>query len=61
MTMMMMMRVTRIMMISSDKCNVSTAQNDNDDNDIPTSHIPTRWESVVMIKGGNMTQQKIAK
>ena len=23
---------------------------------IPTSFIPTRWESVIMIKGGNMTQ-----
>ena len=21
-----------------------------------TSHIPTRWESVIMMKGGNMTQ-----
>ena len=23
---------------------------------IPTSHIPTRWEYVIMMKGGNMTQ-----
>ena len=23
---------------------------------ITTSHIPTRWESVIMMKGGNMTQ-----
>ena len=23
---------------------------------VPTSHIPTRWESVLMMKGGNMTQ-----
>ena len=23
---------------------------------IPTSHIPTRWEYDIMIKGGNMTQ-----
>ena len=23
---------------------------------IPTSHIPIRWESVIMMKGGNMTQ-----
>ena len=23
---------------------------------IPTSHIPTRWEFVNMMKGGNMTQ-----
>ena len=22
---------------------------------IPTSHIPTRWEYVIMMKGGNMT------
>ena len=34
---------------------------DDDDNiqQIPTSYIPTRWESVIMTKGGNVTRSHI--
>ena len=48
MIMMMMMMITMtMMMMASQK--------------IPTSHIPTRWEYVIMTKGGNMTQSNMIK